>query len=105
MPLRGFLEAFGGGLFNQEWFRANQTKKSEVRELSEKESGTGSGTPFASKCYIKPLEKGVPELIPDSFLESSRTSRSSVWFAGTTPDSTVLRDSAGFCGGPRDFPR
>ena len=25
---------------------ANQTEESEVRELSEKESGTGSGTPF-----------------------------------------------------------
>ena len=65
---------------------ANQTKESEVRELSGKESGTGSETPFACKCYTKPLKKRVPELIPDSFPESSRTSLSSVWFAGTTPE-------------------
>ena len=55
---------------------ANQTEESEVRELSGKESGTGSGTPFACKCYTKPLKKRVPELIPDSFPESSRTSLS-----------------------------
>ena len=33
-----------------------------------------------------PLKEGVPESVPDSFPESSRTSLSSVWFAGTTPD-------------------
>ena len=30
--------------------------------------------------------KGVPEAVPDFFPGSSRTSLSSVWFAGTTPD-------------------
>ena len=51
---------------------ANQ---SEVRELSGKESGTGSGYPLcACKFYMKSLKKGIPELIPDSFPESSRTS-------------------------------
>ena len=49
---------------------ANQTKESEVPEVSGKESGTGSGTPFACKDYTKPLKGGVPELIPDSFPES-----------------------------------
>ena len=33
-------------------------------------------------------QKGVPEPVPDSFPESSRTSLSSVWFAGTTPETT-----------------
>ena len=65
---------------------ANQTEESEVRELSGKESGTGSGTPSCLKIYTKFKQKGVPELIPDSFPESSRTSLSSVWFAGATPD-------------------
>ena len=37
------------------------------------------------------MKKGVLELIPDSFLESSRASLPSVWFAGTTPEVTVPR--------------
>ena len=50
-----------------------------------KESRTGSGTPpCARKWYTEPLTKGVPELIPDPFPKSLRTSLSSVWFAGTT---------------------
>ena len=32
---------------------------------------------------------GVPEPIPDSFLESSRTSLSSVWFAGNTAKNAI----------------
>ena len=39
--------------------------------------------PFACK-YLQPLKKGVPEQFLDSFPESSRTSLSPVWFAGTT---------------------
>ena len=33
------------------------------------------------------LKKGVPEPVPDSFPESSRTSLSLIWFAGATPIS------------------
>ena len=51
---------------------ANQTEESEVRELSGKQSELVLENPFACKCYTKPLKKGVPELIPDSFPESSR---------------------------------
>ena len=77
---------------------ANQTEESEVRALSRKESGAGSGTPISHvnvtqtpfKSYAEPLQKEVPELIPDSFPESSRTSLSSVWFAGTTPSHNLL---------------
>ena len=65
---------------------ANQTEESEIRELSGKESGTGSGTPFCLFFFPEPLKNGVPERIPDFFLESSRTSLSSVWFAGATLD-------------------
>ena len=42
--------------------------------------------PFACKYYTKPLKEGVPELIPDSFLESLQTSLSLVWFAAATPE-------------------
>ena len=46
---------------------------------------------FAYKCYTKPLKKEVLELIPDFFPESSRTSLSSVWLAGATPDTVPLK--------------
>ena len=71
---------------------ANQTEGSEVRKLSGKESGTGSGAPFCLHVNViqNPLNRSVPELIPDSFPESSRTSLSSVLFAGATPDSSAL---------------
>ena len=72
---------------------AKHTEESEVRELSGKESGTGFGTPFPCKYYTKPLKKGVPELILDSFSESSPP-KTSVWFAGTTPElRPILRRS------------
>ena len=55
--------------------QANQTEASEVRELSGKESGNGSGTPFSLITTIQnPPKRGVPEQILDSFPESSRTS-------------------------------
>ena len=53
---------------------ANQTKESEVCELSGNDSRTGSGTPFCLNAIQNRLTKGVPELIPDSVPESSRTS-------------------------------
>ena len=48
----------------------NQTEESEVRELS--------------AIQKKNSEVRELELIPDSFPQSSRTSLSSVWFAGIT---------------------
>ena len=50
--------------------------------------------PFACNYYTKPLRKKVPELIPDSILKSSRTSLSSVWFAGTIPENFVCKQGA-----------
>ena len=38
--------------------------------------------------------KGVPEPVPDSFPESSRTSLSLLWFAAATPDSVQRARSA-----------
>ena len=46
--------------------------------------------PFPCKYYTKAPIKGVPEQIPDSFPKSSRTSLSSVWFAGATPEFSVF---------------
>ena len=47
---------------------ANQTEESEVRELSGKESGMRSRTPFASVNTLQNhFKKGVLERIPDSF--------------------------------------
>ena len=68
---------------------ANQTEVSEVRELSGNESGISSGNPLLSGFVQSYKQKGVPEPVPDSFPESSRTSLSSVWFAGTTPESCL----------------
>ena len=52
---------------------ANQTEESEVRELLGKESELVPEPPFVCKIYINSLKEGVPEPVPDSFLESSRT--------------------------------
>ena len=60
----------------------NQKEETGVRELSRKESGISSGTLFLR--------------VLDSFPESSRTSRSSAWFLGATPDelSRISRKSS-----------
>ena len=85
---------------------ANQTEESEVRELSGKESGTGSDVrellgegvwnwfrnPFLLVNAIQTPLKGVLKLVPDSFLESSRNCSTSSW---------LLHDEAlisGICG-------
>ena len=62
-------------------------EESEVHELSGEESGNWFWNPLLlANAIHNPLKNGVPELIPDSFPDSSRTSLSSVWFAGATPD-------------------
>ena len=43
---------------------------------------------FVCKIYTN-SQRGGSEAVPDSFLESSRTSLSSVWFAGTTPKCRI----------------
>ena len=59
-----------------------KTEESEVRELSGKESGTGSGTPFCLSTLYKTTFKGGSgihsELLP--------TSLALVRFAGSTPE-------------------
>ena len=74
-------------LFNQEWFQQTKPKKVRLANFRERSPELVLEPPFACKYHTKPPKKGVPELIPDSFPDSSRTSLSSVWFAGATPDS------------------
>ena len=58
---------------------ANQTEESEVRELSGKESGTGSGTPFLRE-FVKVLQTNGGSGTSSGLLPKK------VWFAGTTPE-------------------
>ena len=71
---------------NQEWLR--QTKLKSSRTFGEGVRNWFRNLLLVVNTLLNPKE-GVLELIPDSFpgLESSRTSLSSVWFAGATPDS------------------
>ena len=72
---------------------SGKTKPKKVRfaNFRERSPKLVPEPPFAYKCYTKPLKRGVPEQIRDSFPERSRTSLSSVWFAGATPDSALGR--------------
>ena len=75
---------------NQEWFRQTKPKKVRFANFRGRSPERVPEPTFDCKHYTKPLKKGVPELIPNSFPESLRTSLSSVWFAGATPEK---RDS------------
>ena len=62
---------------------ANQTEESEVRELFRE---LVPQPLFDGVVYTICKQNGVLEPVPDSFPETSRTSLSSVWFAGTIPE-------------------
>ena len=70
----------------QEWFWQTKPRKGRFANFQGRSPELVPEPLSACKCYTKPLEESVPELIPDSFLESLRTSLCSVWFAGASPD-------------------
>ena len=71
---------------DQEWLRQTKPNKVKFAKFRGRTPELVPEPPFACKFYTKPLKKGVPELSPDPFPESSRTSLCSIWFAGATPD-------------------
>ena len=80
------LAFFNAPSFFQEWFQQTKPKKVRFTNFPLRSLDLVPEPAFASKCFTKSLKKGVPELVPDSCLESSQTSLYSVWFPGTTPD-------------------
>ena len=73
----------------QEWFQQTKLKKVTSANFRGRSPELVPEPPFAYDAVQNPLKRGVPELILDSPPESSWTSLSSVWFAGTT-DSLSL---------------
>ena len=78
----GLIFLCSSGQENQELFWQTKPKEARFANFRGRSPEPVPEPPFACKCYAKPLEKGVPELFPDSVPESSRTS---LWCAGTTP--------------------
>ena len=58
----------------QKWLRQTKPKKARFANFRGRIPELVPEPPFPCKYYTKLLKKGVPELIPDSFPESSRTS-------------------------------
>ena len=79
----------GDARSGQKWFWQNKPKKVRFANFPGRSPELLPEPPLACKNYTNPLQKGVLELIPDSFPESSRTSLSSVWLARTTSEATL----------------
>ena len=87
------LQAFQGSEAHQLFLGAAQVRSSSGKPNRRKWGSRTLGEGVRN-LFWNPLLKGfylvftskVPEPVPDSFPESSRSSLSSVWFAGTTPE-------------------
>ena len=73
---------------------ANQTKESEVRELSGKESGTGSGTPF---CFIQNQKLRGGSGTHSGLLPGKVTNLTFLWFGFAGNYSWEKRKFYSYC--------